>query len=128
MKAEAVIPVLRMFDYQKAKEFYVDWLGFEILWEHTFEENFPVYMEIQRANIKFHLSEHHGDGTPGTHIFIWCDGIEDFHRELSAKDYKYNKPRLQETFYEALSFTVTDPFGNSIIFNQKLERNYESDL
>jgi catechol 2,3-dioxygenase-like lactoylglutathione lyase family enzyme len=31
MKAEAVIPVLRMFDYQKAKEFYVDWLGFEIL-------------------------------------------------------------------------------------------------
>ncbi|HFK5528027.1 TPA: glyoxalase superfamily protein [Elizabethkingia anophelis] len=128
MKAEAVIPVLRMFDYQKAKEFYVDWLGFEILWEHTFEENFPVYMEIQRANIKFHLSEHHGDGTPGTHIFIWYDGIEDFHRELSAKDYKYNKPGLQETFYEALSFTVTDPFGNSIIFNQKLERNYESDL
>ena len=43
MKAEAVIPVLRMFDYQKAKEFYVDWLGFEILWEHTFEENFLLY-------------------------------------------------------------------------------------
>lgn len=43
MKAEAVIPVLRMFDYQKAKEFYVDWLGFEILWEHTFRKFSCIY-------------------------------------------------------------------------------------
>ncbi|AQX05492.1 VOC family protein [Elizabethkingia meningoseptica] len=121
MKAEAVIPVLRMFDYQKAKEFYVDWLGFDILWEHTFDENFPVYMEVQRDNIKFHLSEHHGDGTPGTHVFIWCDEIESFHKEISVKNYKYNKPGLEKTFYGALAFTVTDPFGNNIIFNQKLE-------
>ncbi|MCL1674511.1 glyoxalase superfamily protein [Elizabethkingia meningoseptica] len=122
MKAEAVIPVLRMFDYQKAKEFYVDWLGFDILWEHTFDENFPVYMEVQRDNIKFHLSEHHGDGTPGTHVFIWCDEIESFHKEISVKNYKYNKPDLEKTFYGALAFTVTDPFGNNIIFNQKLEK------
>lgn len=121
MKAEAIIPVLRMFDYQKAKEFYVDWLGFDILWEHTFDENFPVYMEVQRENIKFHLSEHHGDGTPGTHVFIWCDEIESFHKEISVKNYKYNKPGLEKTFYGALAFTVTDPFGNNIIFNQKLE-------
>ncbi|AQX13043.1 bleomycin resistance protein [Elizabethkingia meningoseptica] len=121
MKAEAIIPVLRMFDYQKAKEFYVDWLGFDILWEHTFDENFPVYMEVQRDNIKFHLSEHHGDGTPGTHVFIWCDEIESFHKEISVKNYKYNKPGLEKTFYGALVFTVTDPFGNNIIFNQKLE-------
>ncbi|WP_407481672.1 glyoxalase superfamily protein [Elizabethkingia meningoseptica] len=121
MKAEAIIPVLRMFDYQKAKEFYIDWLGFEILWEHTFDVNFPVYMEVQRENIKFHLSEHHGDGTPGTHVFIWCDEIESFHKEISVKNYKYNKPGLEKTFYGALAFTVTDPFGNNIIFNQKLE-------
>lgn len=121
MKVEAIIPVLRMFDYQKAKEFYVDWLGFDILWEHTFDENFPVYMEVQRDNIKFHLSEHHGDGTPGTHVFIWCDEIESFHKEISVKNYKYNKPGLEKTFYGALVFTVTDPFGNNIIFNQKLE-------
>ncbi|MEH7888452.1 glyoxalase superfamily protein [Elizabethkingia meningoseptica] len=121
MKAEAIIPVLRMFDYQKAKEFYVDWLGFDILWEHTFDENFPVYMEVQRDNIKFHLSEHHGDGSPGTHVFIWCDEIESFHKEISVKNYKYNKPGLEKTFYGALAFTVTDPFGNNIIFNQKLE-------
>nr|WP_317168533.1 glyoxalase superfamily protein [Chryseobacterium sp. LAM-KRS1] len=30
MRAEQVIPVLRIFDYNKTIEFYIDWLGFEI--------------------------------------------------------------------------------------------------
>ena len=30
MKVEKTIPVIRIFDYKKAVEFYVDWLGFEI--------------------------------------------------------------------------------------------------
>ncbi|MCE4067029.1 hypothetical protein LXM63_18155 [Chryseobacterium gleum] len=71
MKADRIIPILRIFDYQKTKEFYVDWLGFEIVWEHYFDENTPVYMEVKRENIIFHLSEHHGDGTPGTRIAVW---------------------------------------------------------
>ncbi|MCY7410616.1 MAG: hypothetical protein LH473_10105 [Chitinophagales bacterium] len=29
-----VIPILRMFDVQKAKEFYVDRLKVEVKWEH----------------------------------------------------------------------------------------------
>ncbi|MEI3789480.1 MULTISPECIES: glyoxalase superfamily protein [unclassified Chryseobacterium] len=29
MKATRIIPILRIFDYQKAVEFYVDWLGFK---------------------------------------------------------------------------------------------------
>lgn len=35
MKVEKVIPILRIFDYKKAIEFYIDWLGFKINWEHT---------------------------------------------------------------------------------------------
>jgi catechol 2,3-dioxygenase-like lactoylglutathione lyase family enzyme len=42
MTIERTIPILRIFDYQKTIEFYVDWLGFEIVWEHRFEENTPV--------------------------------------------------------------------------------------
>jgi hypothetical protein len=29
MTGTKVIPVLRIFDYKKAIEFYIDWLGFE---------------------------------------------------------------------------------------------------
>ncbi len=71
MKVLQTIPVLRIFDYAKAIEFYIGWLGFSIVWEHHFEENTPVYMEVTKDALTLHLSEHHGDGTPGTHVFIW---------------------------------------------------------
>lgn len=115
-----VIPVLRIFDYNKAIEFYVHWLGFTIEWEHRFEENTPVYMLVTKGDIKFHLSEHHGDGTPGTHVFIWCKGVKAYHTELINKNYKYNRPGLEETFYGALAFCVNDPFNNKISFNEAL--------
>ena len=119
MKVEKVIPVLRIFDYKKAIEFYIDWLEFKINWEHTFDDNTPVYLEIEKDGLIIHLSEHHGDGTPGTNVFVWVTGIEQFHKEIINKKYKYNKPGLEKTFYGALSVKVIDPFHNQIIFNEK---------
>lgn len=128
MKADRIIPILRIFDYQKTKEFYVDWLGFEIVWEHYFEENTPVYMEVKRENIIFHLSEHHGDGTPGTRVSIWGEGVPEYHKELIDKKYKYNRPGLEKMFYGAVSFTVIDPFGNKITFEEEYDESKHKDL
>ena len=122
MILEKVIPTLRIFDYNKAIEFYIDWLGFKVIWEHRFEENAPVYMEVEKDDITFHLSEHHGDGTPGTHVFIRCTGVEAYHKELIDKKYKYNRPGIGETFYGSLAFTVNDPFNNRITFSEKLDQ------
>ncbi len=69
MTVQKVSPVLRIFDYQKAVEFYVNWLGFKIDWEHVFEEGMPIYMQVSRDNITLHLSEHAGDATPGSKVF-----------------------------------------------------------
>lgn len=129
LKAERIIPVLRIFDHAKALGFYVDWLGFKINFEHRFEPGLPVYIEVQRENICLHLSEHHGDGTPGTHVFVWMEyGVAKFHEELLAKEYKYNRPGLHKAFYEALSFTVHDPFGNQISFNEKWDEDVHKNL
>ena len=117
------IPVLRIFDYAKAVEFYVNWLGFTIVWEHHFEENTPVYLELSKGDLIIHLSERHGDGTPGTHVFVWCNGIKEYHEELIKRGYKYNRPGLDKTFYGALSFIVNDPFNNRISFNEKIEED-----
>ncbi len=122
MIVEKVIPTLRIFDYAKAIEFYVDWLGFKLVFEHRFIDNAPVYMEVERDGITLHLSEHHGDGTPGSHVFIWCTGVKEYHTELINKQYKYNRPGLEETFYGALAFTANDPFNNKIIFNEKIDK------
>jgi Glyoxalase superfamily protein len=72
------IPILRMFSVERAKEFYVGFLGFAIDWEHRFGDNFPLYAQISRSGLRLHLSEHHGDATPGSTVFIWMCGIADF--------------------------------------------------
>ena len=119
MQIQKTIPILRIFDYQKAIEFYVQWLGFTVNWEHTFEANAPVYMEISKDGITLHLSEHHGDGSPGNQVFIWCTGLKDYHRQLIDQQYKFNRPGLEDAFYDAWSMQVIDPFGNKLNFNEK---------
>ncbi len=121
MIVQKVIPILRIFDYRKAIEFYVDWLGYKVEWEHTFEENMPVYMEITRDGITLHLSEHHGDATPGARVFIWCTDLKEYHKILIEKEYKNNRPGLENAFYGAWCMEVIDPFGNRLTFNEKKE-------
>jgi catechol 2,3-dioxygenase-like lactoylglutathione lyase family enzyme len=110
--------VLRIFDVAKAREFYVDWLGFSINWEHQFDKDMPYYISITRDDIEIHLTEHYGDATPGSKVFITCTNIETFHKEIAAKKYKYYKPAVKEAFYEAWCMDITDPFGNRLSFNE----------
>jgi uncharacterized glyoxalase superfamily protein PhnB len=116
------IPILRIFDVAKAKEFYVDYLGFTLEWEHHFEENTPAYMQVRRGNLTLHLSEHYGDGTPGTIVFVDMQGVEELHQELTAKNYKYLRPGIQDMEWGTRNVTVSDPFGNRISFNEYLNR------
>ena len=113
---ERVIPVLRMFDVAKAREFYVDWLGFNVDWEHRFEENAPLYMQLSPGEMIVHLSEHYGDGCPGAVVYVSVRGIDEWHRQLSAKRYKYLRPGIQTEPWNARCMNVIDPFGNRIRF------------
>ena len=115
------IPILRIFDEAKAREFYIGFLGFHVDWEHRFEDNAPLYAQISRGNIIFHLSEHHGDASPGSTVFIDTTGLEEYHRELNAKKYKYYRPGIQVMPWNAKMMQVGDPFGNRIRFQQPLE-------
>lgn len=106
-------PILRMFDIKKAREFYIDWLGFEVKWEHRFGDNFPLYMEIARGGCVIHLSEHHGDATPVSALRIEVSDAHALHSELSKKPYRYMKPGYDAGERE---MCLTDPFGNRLIF------------
>ncbi|WP_019904652.1 glyoxalase superfamily protein [Methylobacterium sp. 77] len=108
-------PILRIFDEDKAREFYLGFLGFTLDWEHRFRENFPLYAQVSRAGLVLHLSGHHGDATPGSTTFVRMAGIHAFQRELSARNDKHTKPGV-ESLPWGLVMTVTDPFGNSLRF------------
>jgi hypothetical protein len=118
-------PILRIFNYDKAIEFYINWLNFKINWEHN-EAEIPIYMEISKEDIFIHLSEHHGDASPGARIFI--DNFKElsaYHKLLIDKQYKFNKPGIHAPFYDAnaLEMTVYDPFGNRLTFVERDANN-----
>lgn len=112
---ERTFPIVRIFDEAKAREFYVDFLGFEIDWEHRFGENFPLYMQVSRAGMGLHLSGHHGDATPGSNIFVTMRGVHAYQQELAAHDYRFLKPGVEELPWGDV-MEVIDPFGNRIRF------------
>lgn len=118
MQFRAPVPILRIFDEAKAREFYLDWLGFEVLFEHRFEPGTPIYMGIKKGDCVLHLSEHHGDGTPGTYVRIQVPELEAFHASL--KPYKYYRPGLQDMEWGTREMAVGDGFGNKLIFYRDL--------
>ncbi|GGI54384.1 glyoxalase superfamily protein [Oxalicibacterium solurbis] len=116
MRFGRTTPILRIFDVDKATEFYVDFLGFGIDWTHRFGENFPLYLQVSREECVLHLTEHHGDCSPGTALRIETMKLDSFHAELTAKNYRYMKPGIEDQPWGSREMTVHDPFGNRLVF------------
>ena len=111
-----VTPILRIFDEAKALEFYVDFLGFNVDWQHRFEANFPLYVQVSLGECVLHLSEHHGDASPGAALRILAKEVDAFQQQLLAKGYRYAKPGIEETPWGSREMSIKDPFGNRVVF------------
>ena len=114
-------PILRIFNEEKAKEFYLTFLGFELDWEHRFEMEMPLYMQISYGSCMIHLSEHHGDCCPGAAIRIEVDNIGLLHSNLLSRKYKYSRPGIEKTPWNTQEVCIIDPFGNRIIFYETVK-------
>jgi len=119
MKFSSPIPILRSFDELKAKEFYVDFLGFNIDWEHRFEANTPLYMQLSINDCIIHVSEHHGDSSPGASLRINTLELETYQKELLAKKYRNARPDIQNMPWGTRDMAIADPFGNKLIFTEE---------
>jgi catechol 2,3-dioxygenase-like lactoylglutathione lyase family enzyme len=116
MRLGKTTPILRIFDEAKAREFYVDFLGFKVDWEHHFEPGTPIYMQVSRDHCVLHLSEHHGDATPGAGLRIETPELDALHQELTAKRYKYARPGIEQMPWGTRDMSIKDPFGNRLTF------------
>ncbi len=54
-------PIHRIFDVVKASEFYVDYLGFSVDWEHHFEDDTGTCIHVQREGLGLLVSWRYGD-------------------------------------------------------------------
>jgi uncharacterized glyoxalase superfamily protein PhnB len=113
------IPILRIFDETRAREFYIDFLGFQVDWEHRFEPGTPLYMQISRDDCVVHLSEHHGDATPGAALRIEATALDTYCDALNAKRYKYSRPGIQSMPW-GRDMSIKDPFGNKLTFTEAM--------
>jgi uncharacterized glyoxalase superfamily protein PhnB len=108
-------PILRIFNESKARAFYVDFLGFSVDWEHRFADNLPLYLQVSKGDCLLHLSEHHGDCSPGARVRIATDELDSYQQQLITSGYAYMHPGI-ETQPWGREMTVIDPFGNRLVF------------
>ncbi len=113
MNMNRVVPILRIFDEAKAREFYEQFLEFSCDWEHRYEPDMPLYMQLSKDDCVLHLSEHHGDCSPGSAIRIAVSDARALQQKLLAKSYTYARPGFND---EMNMVSVTDPFGNRLHF------------
>ena len=113
------IPVLRIFDVARAKEFYLGFLGFTAGFEHRFAPDLPLFMQVLLGDVVLHLSEHHGDCSPGARVTIETAGLDAYHAELSAKHYGYARPGLVNEPWGDTTMTIADPFFNRLVFSER---------
>lgn len=114
--APRTIPLLRTFPGREAHRFYVDFLGFTVDWEHRFGDDMPLYQQVSRDGCVLHLSEHHGDATPGSAVRIEIADVRALQRELAASQvYPLRIGLSREPWGDDLE--LPDPFGNRLVFH-----------
>ncbi|MEK0315927.1 glyoxalase superfamily protein [Cohnella sp. 56] len=111
-----IVPILRMFDIGRTIAFYTDYLGGTIDWEHRFEPDLPLYMQVSLGACRIHLSEHYGDCSPGAAIRIEVADIAALHAGLTAKAAAFSRPGLARMPWGDDEVTVLDPAGNRLVF------------
>lgn len=112
----AGVPVLRVQDWPLAQEFYGDYLGFSVDWVHRFEPGLPAYARMSRDGTVLDLSEHHGDGTPGSVVWIPVADVKALHRELAARPHPRLRPGIDKRAPGGPTMAIVDPFGNTLRF------------
>ncbi|WP_017381210.1 glyoxalase superfamily protein [Paenisporosarcina sp. TG-14] len=117
---KSAVPIVRSFDEQKAKAFYVDYLGFNIDGEHRFDEGMPLYMMLSRDGCILHVSEHTGDCQPGGAVRIETTRLKDYYKELLERCSGKVSPHMEKAPWGFMEIRIKDPFGNLIIFCEPL--------
>ena len=79
-------------------------------------QGLPLYLQVSRDGCVLHLSEHQGDCCPGAAMRIDADEIGELHAELTAKQFKFARPTLDDTPWGTRDMSVNDPFGNGLTF------------
>jgi len=93
------------------------WIGSTAL-----ARDLPLYAQISRSCLTLHLSEHYGDATPGSAVFIPTRDIDCPAAGVNSEQYRYSYARPGvETLDWGKQVNLTDPFGNCLRFCEQTD-------
>ena len=108
---ERAVPVIPVDDLTQAKQFYVDGLGFEVSFEAS-EDGKSGLLGIRRGSIAITLDcpmDGHGRNAC---VSIEVEDANRYYEEWRRRVSIKRPPKNEE--WGARTFSVTDPFGNTI--------------
>ena len=105
MEFKRVVPIFRIFSLEKAREFYLDFLGCKVEWEHRFEPGMPAFVSMARGRARVFLSEHQGDARPDTLLYLVVGDTDAVARE-------FGRPSGDQPY--GCDFELRDPDGNRL--------------
>lgn len=107
------VPILRVKDARAGAAFYEKALGFQIDWEHRFEEGFPLYAQVSLGQLTLHLSEHEGGGTQSADLFLRVSDVDAAHRRMTESGITPESEPTDQP-YGLRDFAVVDLDGHRI--------------
>jgi uncharacterized glyoxalase superfamily protein PhnB len=121
-------PLLAARDMKKTLDFYIQSLGFELKMAFPNPDN-PQYADIIKDGmvLMFILAREHGIDAKekfggGVYFYLHIDGdIDKYYNELKQKGVKIVVDIKDEPF-GVRDFTVEDPDGYKLTFNQTLQK------
>lgn len=105
-----VFPVVRILDFEKAKAFYVDGLGFKIEWTVD-EGDTPVFMQVTREGQSLYLTQNPQDGTPPGAVYMYVPDVETWCADTAARGLEPHEPVSLQPWGNREA-RYRDPFGN----------------
>lgn len=113
-------PVIRVSDYQRAKAFYIDVLGFDVINEAGEPvAGFGIFV-AGSAQIFLHAWDGAGAPWDNWRAYFYVDDQPAFIRRLEAQGAPFTGPK--DTFYDMREVEVTDPDGNILCFGTDVLR------
>lgn len=109
--SQEVIPILRVASVDRAVAWYAQ-LGFTKEWEHRFEPGLPAFASIARGRGRIYLSEHEGDASADTLIYIRHSHLDDLAAQLGQEPTEVPWGR---------ELKVEDPDGNRVRISDPID-------
>ena len=113
MRVDRVTPILCVDDAMAVARWYAS-LGFEVAFTHQFEPGLPLFVTLRAGDSFLFLSEHDGDATPDTLVYLHVDDVDAAAAAVGveAKDMPWG---MREAW-------ITDPAGNRLRLGDELGR------